>query len=84
LDANLRWGKGILITRLLLFLGLLVGMILLAGLLFSRGDKAISEANAQERYSSSDRQENSIKADSDITNPGEALNTIGQGSNSSR
>jgi hypothetical protein len=39
--------KGILINRLLLFLGLLGAMIFLAGFLFSQSDRAISSAQAK-------------------------------------
>jgi len=40
-----------LINRLLLFLGLLGVMILLAGFLFSRGDRAVSTAQAESQSS---------------------------------
>jgi hypothetical protein len=49
LEGKDRWGKGILINRLLLFLGLLGAMILMAGFLFSRGDRAINTAQAENR-----------------------------------
>jgi hypothetical protein len=52
LEGKERWGKGILINRLLLFLGLLGAMILLAGFLFSKGDRAISTAQADDYKSS--------------------------------
>jgi hypothetical protein len=52
LEGKDRWGKGILINRLLLFLGLLGAMILLAGFLFSKGDRAISTAQADDHKSS--------------------------------
>lgn len=46
MEGKDRWGKGILINRLLLFLGLLGVMILMAGFLFSRGDSVVSTAQA--------------------------------------
>ncbi len=46
MEGKDRWGKGILINRLLLFLGLLGVMILMAGFIFSRGDRVVSTAQA--------------------------------------
>ena len=51
MDGNERWGKGILLYRLLLFLGSLGAMILLAGLLFSKSDNTIRTAQAGEQKS---------------------------------
>lgn len=46
MEGKDRWGKGILIHRLLLFLGLLGVMIVMAGFIFSRGDRVVSTAQA--------------------------------------
>jgi hypothetical protein len=64
LEGKDRWGKGILINRLLLFLGLLGAMILLAGFLFSKGDRAISTAQADDYKNSQTEMIKANRADS--------------------
>jgi len=64
LEDNNRWGKGVLINRLLLFLGSLGALILLAGFLFSRGDRAISTAQAENQAHSRVETAGAYRADS--------------------
>ena len=69
MEDNVRWGRGILITRLLLFLGILAVMILLAGILFSRGDGVFGVAKAQGNDSEKISATSQITADSILSEP---------------